>query len=98
MLKNAWLCFACSGISSSQAFKFVGNNPSLQIHSFNEDRGKCNNIRVWKPDHLAHTEYTEMSFVHHEFYDATKELELRMKFKEIVYLGIYSVYLDSEIY
>jgi hypothetical protein len=35
MLKNAWLCFR---ISSS----FVGNNPSLQIHSFSEDRGKCN--------------------------------------------------------
>ncbi len=35
MLKNAWLCFR---ISSS----FVGNNPSLQIHSFGEDWGKCN--------------------------------------------------------
>ncbi len=35
MLKNAWLCFR---ISSS----FVGNNPSLQIHSFSKDRGKCN--------------------------------------------------------
>ncbi len=35
MLKNAWLCFR---IHSS----FVGNNPSLQIHSFSEDRGKCN--------------------------------------------------------
>ncbi len=35
MPKNAWLCFS---ISSS----FVGNNPSLQIHSFSEDRGKCN--------------------------------------------------------
>ena len=35
MLRNAWLCFS---ISSS----FVGNNPSLQIHSFSEDRGKCN--------------------------------------------------------
>jgi hypothetical protein len=35
MLKNAWLCFR---ISSSS----VGNNPSLQIHSFSEDRGKCN--------------------------------------------------------
>jgi hypothetical protein len=35
MLKNAWLCFI---ISSS----FVGNNPSLQIHSFSENRGKCN--------------------------------------------------------
>jgi hypothetical protein len=32
MLKNAWLCFR---ISSS----FVGNNPSLQIHSFSEDQG-----------------------------------------------------------
>ncbi len=40
MLKNAWLCFR---ISSS--FKFVStcNNPSLpQIHSFSDDRGKCN--------------------------------------------------------
>ncbi len=35
MLKNAWLCFS---ISSS----FVGNNPSLQSHSFSEDRGKGN--------------------------------------------------------
>ncbi len=35
MLKNTWLCFR---ISSS----FVGNNPSLQIHSFSEDLGKCN--------------------------------------------------------
>jgi hypothetical protein len=35
MLKDAWLCFR---ISSS----FVGNNPSLQFHSFSEDRGKCN--------------------------------------------------------
>jgi hypothetical protein len=35
MHKNAWLCFS---ISSS----FVGNNPSLQISSFSEDRGKCN--------------------------------------------------------
>ncbi len=34
-LKNAWLCFR---ISSS----FVGKSPSLQIHSFSEDRGKCN--------------------------------------------------------
>ncbi len=33
-----------------------------------------------------------MSYVHHEFYDATEEL--RMKIKEIVYLGIYSVYLE----
>ncbi len=30
MLKDSWLCFR---ISSS----FVGNNPSLQIHSFSED-------------------------------------------------------------
>ncbi len=39
MLKNlnAWIC---SGISSS----FVGNNPLLHIHSFSEDRGKCNKI------------------------------------------------------
>jgi hypothetical protein len=35
MLKNAWLCFR---ISSS----FVCNNPSLKIHSFSEDRGRCN--------------------------------------------------------
>jgi hypothetical protein len=35
MLKKAWICFR---ISSS----FVGNNPSLQIHSFSENRGKCN--------------------------------------------------------
>ncbi len=35
MLKNAWFCFR---ISSS----FIGNNPSLQIHSFSEDRGKRN--------------------------------------------------------
>ena len=35
MLKNAWLCFR---ISSS----FVCNNPSQLIHSFSEDRGKCN--------------------------------------------------------
>jgi hypothetical protein len=35
MLKNSWLGFR---ISSS----FAGNNPSLQIHSFSEDRGKCN--------------------------------------------------------
>ncbi len=33
-----------------------------------------------------------MSFIHHEFYNAT--VELRMKFKEIVYLCIYSVYLE----
>ena len=35
MLKNACLCFRMSS-------SFVGNNPSLQIHSFSEDRGKCN--------------------------------------------------------
>ncbi len=35
MLKNAWLCFKMSS-------SFVGNNPSLQTHSFSEDRGKCN--------------------------------------------------------
>ncbi len=35
MLKNAWLCFRMSS-------SFVGNNPSLQIHSFCEDRGECN--------------------------------------------------------
>ncbi len=35
MLKNAWLCLR---ISSSS----VSNNPSLQIYSFSEDRGKCN--------------------------------------------------------
>jgi hypothetical protein len=40
-----------------------------------------------------------MSFrvVHHEFYDhhdATSTVELRMKFKEIVYLSKYSVYLE----
>ncbi len=39
MLKNAWLCFR---ISSS----FVGNNPSLQIISFSEDRGKCNKTGI----------------------------------------------------
>ena len=33
-----------------------------------------------------------MSYVHHEFYDAT--VELRMKFKEIVHLGIYSIFLE----
>ncbi len=37
MLKNAWLS-GCFRMSSS----FVGNNPSLQIHSFSDDRGKCN--------------------------------------------------------
>ncbi len=39
MLKNDCLCF-----SMSSSFKFVGNNPSLQILSFSEleDRGKCN--------------------------------------------------------
>jgi hypothetical protein len=36
MLKHTWLSFR---ISSS----FAGNNPPLQIHSFSEDRGKCNN-------------------------------------------------------
>ncbi len=35
MLKNDCLCFRMSS-------SFVGNNPSLQIHSFSEDRGKCN--------------------------------------------------------
>jgi hypothetical protein len=37
MLKNAWLCFRMSS-------SFVGNNPTLQIHSswFSEDWGKCN--------------------------------------------------------
>ncbi len=35
MLKNYCLCFSMSS-------SFVGNNPSLQIHSFSEDRGKCN--------------------------------------------------------
>ncbi len=35
MLKNTWLCFRMSS-------SFEGNNPSLQIHSFGEDRGKCN--------------------------------------------------------
>jgi hypothetical protein len=35
MLKNDCLCFR-------MASSFVGNNPSLQIHSFSEDRGKCN--------------------------------------------------------
>ncbi len=37
MLKSAWLCFRI--ISS-----FVGNNSSLQIHSFSEDLGKGNKI------------------------------------------------------
>jgi hypothetical protein len=37
MLKYSQLCFR---ISSS----FVGNNPSLQIKSFSEDRGKRNKI------------------------------------------------------
>ena len=37
MLKNDCLCFRMSS-------SFVGNNPSLQIHSFSEDRGKCNKI------------------------------------------------------
>ncbi len=35
MLKNDCLCFRISS-------PFVGNNPSLQIHSFSEDRGNCN--------------------------------------------------------
>jgi hypothetical protein len=35
MLKNVWLCFRTSS-------PFVGNNPSLQTHSFSEDLGKCN--------------------------------------------------------
>ena len=35
MLKNDCLCFRMSS-------SFVCNNPSLQIHSFSEDRGKCN--------------------------------------------------------
>ncbi len=35
MLMNSWLCFRTSS-------SFVGNNPSLQIQSFSEDRGKCN--------------------------------------------------------
>jgi hypothetical protein len=35
MVKNAWLCFRIS-------FSFVSNNPSLQTHSFSEDRGKGN--------------------------------------------------------
>jgi hypothetical protein len=37
MLKSAWLCFRTSS-------SFVGNNPSLQIPSFSEDRGKGNKI------------------------------------------------------
>ncbi len=35
MLKNAWLCFRTSS-------SFEGNNPSLKIHSFKDDRGKHN--------------------------------------------------------
>jgi hypothetical protein len=35
MLKDAGLCFR---ISSS----FIGNNTTLQIHSFREDQVKCN--------------------------------------------------------
>ncbi len=35
MLKNNCLCFRMSS-------SFVGNNASLQIHSFSEDRRKCN--------------------------------------------------------
>ncbi len=38
MLKKACLCFRISSLSSP----FVDNNPSLQIHSFSEDQGKCN--------------------------------------------------------
>jgi hypothetical protein len=34
VLKNSWLCFRTSS-------SFVGNNPSLQNHSFSENRGKC---------------------------------------------------------
>ena len=35
VLKNAWICFRTSSSS-------LGNNPSLQNHSFCENRGKCN--------------------------------------------------------
>ena len=35
VLKNAWICLITS-------FSFVGNNPSLQIRSISENRGKCN--------------------------------------------------------
>jgi hypothetical protein len=35
MLKNCCLCFRMSSF-------FVGNNPSLQIHSFSEDQENCN--------------------------------------------------------
>ncbi len=35
MLKNDCLCFRMPS-------SFICNNPSLQIHSFSEDRGKCN--------------------------------------------------------
>jgi hypothetical protein len=35
MLKNDCLCFR-------MASSIVGNNPSLQIHSFSENRAKCN--------------------------------------------------------
>jgi hypothetical protein len=35
MLKNAWLRFSTSS-------SFEGDNLSQQIHSFGEDRGKCN--------------------------------------------------------
>jgi hypothetical protein len=59
MLKNDCLCFKMS-------FSFVGNNPSLQIHSFSKDRGKCNKTGnpsmsdfstiltsdIWNPVHL----------------------------------------------
>ncbi len=37
MLKNDCICFRMA------SFFIVGDNPSLlQIHSFSEDRGKCN--------------------------------------------------------
>ncbi len=36
LLKNALLCFRRSS-------SFVGNNPSLQSHSFSENQGKYNN-------------------------------------------------------
>ena len=35
MLKKDCLCFRMSS-------SFIGNNPSLQIHSFSDDQGKCN--------------------------------------------------------
>ncbi len=37
MLNNTWLCFRMSS-------SFECNNPSQLIHSFSEDRGKCNKI------------------------------------------------------